>query len=86
MWVRTDPSIKGHSFICFIGLLLLSLLVRDLVMKDIPLSIPKAIKRLNSIKITKITIPGRQKPIYKLNKMNEETKLIYDALELKKFV
>lgn len=86
MWVRTDPSINGHSFVCFIGLLLLSLLVRDLVMKDIPLSIPKAIKRLNSIKITKIKIPGRQKPIYKLDKMNEEVKLLYDALELKKFV
>lgn len=86
MWVRTDPSIKGHSFICFIGLLLLSLLVRELVKNDIPLSIPKAIKRLTSIKITKITIPGRQKPIYKLNKMNKEAKLIYDALELKKFV
>jgi len=86
MWVRTDPSIKGHSFVCFIGLLLLSLLVRDLVMQDIPLSISKAIKRLKSIRITKIKIPGRQKPVYKLNKMNKKVKLLYDALELKKFV
>lgn len=86
MWVRTDPSIRGHSFVCFIGLLLLSLLVREMVMQDIPISLSKAIKRLKSIRITKIKIPGRQKPMYKLNKMNEEEKILYDALKLNRFI
>lgn len=85
-WVRTDPSLKGHSFTCFIGLLLLSLLVRELVRQGIPLSISKAIKLLNGIKITKLTISGRQKPIYKLNKMNEEEQALYDALKLSNFL
>jgi len=86
MWVRTDPSIRGHLFVCFIGLLLLSLLVRELVTQDIPISLPKAIKRLKSIRITKIKIPGKQKPMYKLNKMNEEEKILYNALKLNRFI
>lgn len=86
MHVWTDPSIEGHSFVCFIGLLLLSLLIRELVMKDIPISMTKAIQRLTSIKITKIQIPGRQKPIYKLNKMNEEEKRLYNTLKLNRFI
>ena len=85
-WVRTDPSMEGHSFVCFIGLLLLTLLVRELSLEDIPLSLPKVIKRLTSIKVTKITIPGKQRPVYKLNKMNEEEKALYNALKLSQFI
>jgi transposase len=85
-WVWTDPSIEGHSFVCFIGLLLLTLLVREVLLKDIPLSLPKVIKRLNSIKITKITIPGKQHPVYKLNKMNEEENALYNTLKLNQFI
>ena len=86
MWVRTDPSIRGHSFVCFIGLLLLSLLVRNLALQDIPLSLSKAIKLLKSIKITKIKIPGRQRPTYKLNKMNKEEQVLFNALKLRNFI
>ena len=86
MWAWTDSSIKGHSFACFIGLLLLSLLVRELVMQDIPISLSKMIKRLTTIKITKIKILGRQKPIYKLNKMNEDENVLFRALKLNRFI
>jgi len=86
MWVRTDPSIKGHSFVCFIGLLLLSLLIRELVMKDIFLSYTKAIRLLKSIKLTKIKIPGRKAPIYKLNKLNQEEQALYNAFKLRDFI
>ncbi|MHA1338052.1 MAG: IS1634 family transposase [Promethearchaeota archaeon] len=86
MFHRVDSSIRGHVFTCFLGLLLLSLLVRGLVKKDIPMSIPKTIKMLNKIKITEIIIPGREKPIMKVDKMSKDVKLIYDALDLKRFV
>jgi len=85
MFVNVDSSIRGHCFTCFLGLLLLSLLVRDLINQGIPMSIPKAINTLKKIKITKIMIPGRKKPLYKLNKMDESSKLVYDALNLKQF-
>lgn len=86
MYVSVDSSIRGHCFTCFLGLLLLSLLVRELIAQGIPMSIPKAINTLKKIKITKITIPGRKKPLYKLNKMDDTSKLVYDALNLRQFV
>jgi transposase len=86
MFHRIDSSVRGHTFVCFIGLLLLSLLVRDLVKQNIPLSIPKAIKTLKKIKITKLTIPGRQKSVNKVDKMDEQAKIIYKALNLERFV
>jgi transposase len=86
MFHRIDSSVRGHIFVCFIGLLLLSLLVRDLVKKNIPLSIPKAIKTLKKIKITKLTIPGRQKSVIKVDKMDEQAKILYKALNLEQFV
>jgi transposase len=86
MYHRVDSSVCGHIFTCFIGLLLLSLLVRELLMKGIPMSIPKAIKYLRSIKLTQISIPGRQVPIIKVDKMSEHAQLLYDTLELKKFI
>ena len=86
MFHRIDSSVRGHIFVCFIGLLLLSLLVRDLVKKNIPLSIPKAIKTLKKIKITKLTIPGRQKSVNKVDKMDKHAKILYKALNLEQFV
>lgn len=85
MFVSVDSSIRGHCFTCFLGLLLLTLLVRDLINRKIPMSIPKAIKTLNRIKITKLTIPGRKKALYKVNKMEDHSKLIYNALNLSQF-
>lgn len=86
MYHRVDSSIKRHMFVCFLGLLLLALLVRDLIQQNIPLNIPKATKILKKIKITEITIPGRRKTIYKVNKMDEQAKVLYDALNLGQFV
>ena len=86
MFHRIDSSVRGYIFVYFIGLLLLSLLVRDLVKKNIPLSIPKAIKTLKKIKITKLTIPGRQKSVNKVDKMDEQAKIVYKALNLGQFV
>ena len=86
MFHRVDSSIRGHGFACFLGLLLLSLLVRSLINQNIPMSIPKAIKTLKAIKITKIIIPGKENDIYKVDKMDKRTRLVYDGLNLKQFV
>lgn len=83
---RVDSSVRGHSFACFFGLLLLTLLVRDLVQQKIPISLPKMINRLKSIKLTRITIPGKQKTLIKVNSMNKNTRLLYDTLKLQQFL
>lgn len=86
MFHRTDESILGHCFVCFLGLLLLSLLVRELMTKELPMSIPKLIDILDKIKLTRISIPGRKKDLYKVDKMEAEVKRVYDALELERFL
>ncbi len=83
---RVDSSVRGHLFVCFLGLLLLTLLVRYLINRNISLSIPKAIRTLNNLKLTKITVPGRKRSLFKVNKMNSETNSIYKVLNLHQFV
>lgn len=86
MYAYTDPSIRGHCFICFIGLLLLSLLVRDLIHLDIPMSIPKLIDHLGKIRITRIYIPGKKKAIEKVDTMSSKTEKLYRALSLDQYL
>jgi transposase len=86
MYHWTDASIRGHAFSCFVGLLLLSLLVRELQHLNIKMGLRTIIKHLKSLRLTRITIPGRQEPIQKVEKMNPEAKIIYDALDLQRFV
>jgi len=86
MFHRVDSSVRGHLFVCFLSLLLLTLLVRYLVNQNIPLSIPKTMKTLNNIKLTEIVVSGRKKSLIKVNKMDSETALIYKALNLQQFV
>ena len=46
MYHRVDSSIRGHIFVCYLGLVLLSLLVREIVQLEVPMSINEAIKHL----------------------------------------
>ncbi len=62
--------------------MLLSLLVRDFIDRDNPMSIPKLIDHLGKIHITRIHIPGKKKPIEKVDAMSNETKKLYEALSL----
>jgi len=80
MYAHTDPSIRAHCFICFIALLLLSLLVREVTQCNIPMSIPKIIGVLEKVRITRIHIPGRKHPIEKVDIMKKEARKVYNAL------
>jgi transposase len=86
MYVYTDPSINGHCFICFVGLLLLSLLVQNFINRDIPINIPKLIDHLRKIRIIRIHIPGKKKAIEKVDLMSSDTKKIYETLNLDQFL
>lgn len=86
MYAHTDPSIRAHCFICFIALLLLSLLVRDVIQYKIPMSIPKIIGLLEKIRITRIHIPGKKRPIEKVDIVKKEARKVYNALNLEEFL
>lgn len=82
MWHHVDSSIRGHVFTCYLGLVLLSLLVRELAQLGVSIGIQEAITRLNSIKMTRVNIGGRDEPIESIDKMTPEAKEIYDLLSL----
>ena len=86
MYHWTDTSIRGHVFSCFLGLLLLSLLVRELHKLHVATSLHKAIRHLKKMRLTRIYVPGKKEPVQKIEKMNPEAKIIYDALELHRFI
>jgi transposase len=86
MYAHTDSSVRGHCFICFIGLLLLALLVREIIQHDIPMSLPKIIDLLKEIRITRIHIPGRKEPVEKVDTMSKKARNVYNALNLNQFL
>jgi transposase len=86
MYHWTDASIRGHAFSCFLGLLLLSLLVRELQHLGIKMGLRRIVKQLKSLRLTRITITGKQEPVQKVDKMSPEAKIIFDALDLQRYV
>jgi transposase len=82
MYHHVDSSIRGHIFVCYLGLVLLSLLVRELSQNGIPMSIYQAVNTLKEIKITRILIPGKADPIENVNAMDPDAKQLYDLLEM----
>ena len=86
MFHRVDNSIRGHIFTCYIGLLLFSLMVRELIQLDVPTSIYKAVKGLKEIRLTRVYIAGKTKPLITIDSMSADAKKIYDTLELKRYL
>lgn len=85
MWHHVDSSIRGHVFTCYLGLVLLSLLVRELFQLGLSIGIQDTITRLNNIKMTRIHINEHDKPIDSIDKMTPEVKQVYDLLSLANF-
>jgi len=85
MFHRVDSSIRGHLFACYLGLVLLSLLVREIVKLGVPISINEAIKHLKEIKMTQIKISGNSELIENMDEMSLEAKKLYDVLNLGRF-
>jgi len=86
MFHRVDSSVRGHVFACYVGLLVLSLLVRELTQLGVSTSIQHAVKHLKEIKVTRITVPAVNKVVEKLNEMSDAAKKIYDALNLGQYL
>lgn len=86
MFHRVDTSIHGHVFVCFMGLLLLSLLVHELLSLGVKTTIFKTLTHLKAITLTCITLPGRESPVLKIDTLSPPSKELFDALDLGRFL
>lgn len=79
-YCHTDDSIRGHSFTCVLGLLLLTLLTREIRRDYKEMSLPTLVETLSEIEIAIINYEGTTKSIKKMVEISEE------ALNLSKFL
>jgi transposase len=86
MYHRVDSSIRGHVFVCYLGLVLLSLLVREITQLGVPMSINKAITHLKEIRMTQIKISGKSEPLKKIDEMSQEARKLYQILNLSRYL
>lgn len=92
-FLRTRPifhhkniCIRGHLFSCVLGLLLLTLLTRE-VQKTIPeLTLEMIVQTLTTIKASHIYIPGCQKPLRKLCKISQDAQKLVNCLNLASYL
>ncbi|MCF6239748.1 MAG: IS1634 family transposase [Bacteroidales bacterium] len=79
-----DSSIRGHSFSVIIGLMLLSLIHRDVVKQFPDISFQKMLRMLSEIRVTEIKIGNVTK--YQLERMTPEIRKLSNFLKLKDFL
>jgi len=79
---RKDECIRGHIFTCILGLLLLTLLTKD-VNKSFPeLGLPTILDLLSEIKVAEIKFSGSQKIIRKIVEISPDAKKLSDLYKL----
>lgn len=77
-----DSSIQGHLFSCVIGLLLETLLLRE-VRKTYPeFSLAHLIEVLSTVNVVEIKYGGHQKPVRKLSHLSPDAEKLCDLLHI----
>jgi transposase len=82
--VHNDSSIKGHLFTCVLGLLLLTLLTREVQKSRDHYSLEEIVGLLSTIKLIEINIPGTQRTIRRLTKLTPKSQDLVELLGLAK--
>ncbi|MBD3195707.1 MAG: IS1634 family transposase [Candidatus Lokiarchaeota archaeon] len=86
MWVYTDDSVQGFNFTCILGLLLLTLLTRE-VNKSFPeLGLFTIKDLLSEIKLAEIEFTGYGKKIRKIFENSPEAQKLLDFFELENII
>lgn len=84
MYHSKDDSIRGHIFTCVLGVLLLTLLQREVKRKYPELSIDKIIDLLSQIKVAEINFKNGKKGQRSFTAISEDTKKLMKFLDLEK--
>jgi len=83
MWVHTNDSVQGHIFTCVLGLLLLTLIAREVKEQFPELGFPTIRNLLSEIKIVEFEYPKTRRIKRTLAKMSPDAKKLFDFYKLK---
>lgn len=86
-WPRfhwTDQKIRVHAFYCIVGLLLVTLIQRELAKTGLDIPIPRMLKQLRAIQESTLVtgLPTGPRTTTTLTKMNDDQKHTFEALSL----
>jgi transposase len=79
---HTDDSIRGHVFSCVLGLLLLTLVVREVQKTKPEMSFHHITENLASITAARVSFSGTQKVVTKLAAMTPDAESLCQELQL----
>jgi len=82
MFVYTDDSVRGFNFTCVLGLLLLSLVTREVRGVFPEMGLPAIRELLSEIKVVEIEFPGIRIKKQKIVKLSPEAKKLADFYKL----
>ncbi|MFO8019030.1 MAG: IS1634 family transposase [Promethearchaeia archaeon] len=86
MFHWTDDSIRGHLFTCVLGLLLLTLLTREIQLGFKQMSLWNIVDLLSEIELAIVDYEGSKKTIKKLVEISSEATELSQFLELEAFI
>lgn len=86
MFSRKNTSIRGHIFTCVLGLLLLTLLTREVRKYKPHFTLEGIVGHLSMIQVAEISIPGNRSKTMKMCNMTPESQEIADLLDLSKLI
>jgi transposase len=86
MYDHSDESVRGHLFTCVLGLLLLTLLTREIQQKYNKLSLPTIVKLLSEVQLVVIQYGKSHKTIKLFAEMSKESKDLSNFLHLETFM
>ncbi len=83
---QTESSIRGHLFSCVLGLLLLTLLTREIRKTYPELTLEAIIEILSTVKAMTIQMPGSKKVHKKLARLSPEAENLVNLLNLSSYL
>jgi len=86
MYDHSDESVRGHLFTCVLGLLLLTLLTREIQQNYNKISLPTIVELLSEVQLVAIKYGKSNKTIKMLAEMSKESKELSNFLHLEAFI
>jgi len=83
---RKDECIRGHLFTCVLGLLLLTLLSREVNATFPGMSLPGIVESLSEIRVVQVKFPGSRRKVKKIVKTPGESDRLAKFFQLEQFL
>jgi len=86
MYCHSDDSIRGHSFTCVLGLLLLTLLTREVRREYEEMSLPELVETLSEIELAIIKYKGSKKTMKTIVELSKKASDLFRFLKLEEYL